>query len=87
VEQFRVAIVYGKSVKHQPQRVGLTHELADEDISMYLPTPWEKHCCCKCLYAEVLDTDSDSYNREAVSRESAPSGEVERITRTMLGRI
>lgn len=33
VEQFRIAIVYGKSVKHQPQRVGLTHELADEDIS------------------------------------------------------
>jgi len=32
VEQFRQAIVYGKSVKHQPQRVGLNHELADEDI-------------------------------------------------------
>lgn len=26
--------MYGKSVKHQPQRVGLSHELADEDISM-----------------------------------------------------
>lgn len=35
MEQFRVAIVYGKSVKHQPQRVGLSHELADEDISKY----------------------------------------------------
>lgn len=33
IEQFRVAIVYGRSVKHQPQRVGLAHELADEDIS------------------------------------------------------
>ena len=33
VEQFKQAIVYGQSVKHQPQRVGLTHELADEDIS------------------------------------------------------
>ena len=32
VEQFKVAIVYGKSVKHQPQKVGLSHELADEDI-------------------------------------------------------
>ncbi|KAK3197743.1 hypothetical protein GRF29_216g1113033 [Pseudopithomyces chartarum] len=32
VEQFKQAIVYGKSVKHQPQRVGLSHELADEDI-------------------------------------------------------
>jgi ribosome-interacting GTPase 1 len=33
-EQFKVAIVYGRSVKHQPQRVGLSHELADEDIGM-----------------------------------------------------
>ncbi|RDA82456.1 hypothetical protein CP532_0206 [Ophiocordyceps camponoti-leonardi (nom. inval.)] len=31
VEQFKTAIVYGKSVKHQPQRVGLAHELDDED--------------------------------------------------------
>lgn len=31
-DQFKHAIVYGRSVKHQPQRVGLAHELADEDI-------------------------------------------------------
>jgi hypothetical protein len=36
VEDFKHAIVYGKSVKHQPQRVGLSHMLADEDIGMYL---------------------------------------------------
>lgn len=35
VEQFRVAIVYGRSVKHQPQRVGLSHELEDEDIGTF----------------------------------------------------
>lgn len=35
VEQFKTAIVYGKSVKHQPQRVGLSHELADEDIGTW----------------------------------------------------
>ncbi|TKA30944.1 Ribosome-interacting GTPase 1 [Salinomyces thailandicus] len=32
LEQFRVAVVYGRSVKHQPQRVGLSHVLEDEDI-------------------------------------------------------
>ncbi|EHK98155.1 putative Ribosome-interacting GTPase 1 [Glarea lozoyensis 74030] len=32
LDDFRQAVVYGKSVKHQPQRVGLSHELADEDI-------------------------------------------------------
>ncbi len=38
MEQFKHAIVYGQSVKHQPQRVGLSHELADEDISMWVIT-------------------------------------------------
>ena len=35
IETFRVAIVYGKSVRHQPQRVGLSHELGDEDVGMW----------------------------------------------------
>lgn len=39
MEQFKHAIVYGQSVKHQPQRVGLSHELADEDISKYEVSP------------------------------------------------
>ena len=39
VEQFKHAIVYGQSVKHQPQRVGLSHELADEDISKCSEAP------------------------------------------------
>ncbi|KAI5847743.1 P-loop containing nucleoside triphosphate hydrolase protein [Morchella snyderi] len=32
VDTFKVAIVYGSSVKHQPQRVGLGHVLEDEDV-------------------------------------------------------
>lgn len=32
VEDFRNALVYGTSVKHQPQIVGLTHVLEDEDV-------------------------------------------------------
>ena len=31
-KEFRYAMVWGKSVKHQPQRVGLEHVLADGDI-------------------------------------------------------
>lgn len=32
VEEFKTACVYGQSVKHQPQYVGLGHELMDEDV-------------------------------------------------------
>jgi hypothetical protein len=31
-KEFRFALVWGKSVKHQPQRVGLEHVLVDGDI-------------------------------------------------------
>jgi len=32
LDSFKHAIVYGQSVKHQPQRVGLSHVLMDEDV-------------------------------------------------------
>lgn len=32
VKQFKYALVYGSSVRHRPQKVGLVHELEDEDI-------------------------------------------------------
>jgi ribosome-interacting GTPase 1 len=31
-EQFKHAIVWGASAKHQPQRVGIEHVLRDEDV-------------------------------------------------------
>lgn len=35
-KEFRYAMVWGKSVKHQPQRVGLDHVLAEGDIIMVI---------------------------------------------------
>ena len=32
VDEFKTAQVYGSSVKHQPQYVGLAHVLQDEDV-------------------------------------------------------
>lgn len=32
IKQFKYAWVWGRSVKHQPQRVGKDHVLEDEDI-------------------------------------------------------
>jgi ribosome-interacting GTPase 1 len=30
--EFKYALVWGTSAKHSPQRVGLVHQLADEDV-------------------------------------------------------
>lgn len=50
MEQFKHAIVYGQSVKHQPQRVGLSHELADEDISECPIDPSACHILTVCSH-------------------------------------
>lgn len=36
LEQFKHAAVWGRSVKHQGQLCGLSHQLEDEDISKLL---------------------------------------------------
>lgn len=32
VKKFKYALVWGRTVKHQPQRVGLKTQLSDEDV-------------------------------------------------------
>jgi len=32
IKEFKYALVWGSSVKHQPQKVGLEHVLNDEDV-------------------------------------------------------
>lgn len=32
IKEFKYALVWGSSVKHQPQKVGKDHVLADEDV-------------------------------------------------------
>jgi hypothetical protein len=56
-------VVYGKSVKHQPQRVGLAHELADEDISK---TPSSLTGCLRL----TLDQSPLSNGRSIISNGS-----------------
>ncbi|KAJ1842011.1 Ribosome-interacting GTPase 2, partial [Coemansia sp. RSA 486] len=32
LDNFKYALVWGRSAKHNPQRVGITHELSDDDV-------------------------------------------------------
>lgn len=60
VDDFKHAVVYGKSVKHQPQRVGLSHELADEDIS-------KSDCRDSCVSVVLAINIAASYHHQAIN--------------------
>lgn len=36
IKDFKAAVVWGRSAKHQPQKVGLSHILEDEDVVQIL---------------------------------------------------
>ena len=75
VEQFKHAIVYGQSVKHQPQRVGLSHELGDEDISKCPKGPSE---------CPILTVCSHNHKTMIVADEISPQGSLQsRIVRPL----
>jgi hypothetical protein len=65
VDDFKHAVVYGKSVKHQPQRVGLSHELADEDIS-------ESDCRDNLILMVPATYIAASYHHQAINDISGP---------------
>lgn len=89
VDDFRVAIVYGKSVRHQPQRVGLTHELADEDVrklSSYLPVVSWKSMLILGSHdhqeiSQVLFVLVDHYNHNTTTTSNMHSHDMETWTR------
>ena len=63
VEQFRIAIVYGRSVKHQPQRVGLTHSLEDEDIITIVKKVNSRSVRRRCTILDVAPSPAQALRR------------------------
>jgi hypothetical protein len=54
---FNFALVWGRSVKYNPQRVGLTHQLCDEDVVQIVPKTLVQQKASKDYRARV-----DAYN-------------------------
>lgn len=63
IEIFNFALVWGRSTKHNPQRVGLQHVLSDEDVLQVVPKTLVQQKHSKDYRAKV-----DSYN-EAIRKE------------------
>lgn len=63
LRDFNFALVWGKSAKHSPQRCGLNHELADEDVVQIVTKTISQQRQDK-NYGQLVQSFADKYHKQ-----------------------
>ena len=77
LRDFNFALVWGKSAKHSPQRCGVNHPLADEDV-VQIVTKTNKQQQNDKNYQAMVQGFSDKYHKKKLEAKKKKQGKLRR---------